>query len=185
MRKLTVFNSVSLDGYFTDAKGDMSWAHKQDKEWNDFVAANASGGGELVFGRVTYDMMNSFWPTPMAAEQFPVVAKQMNDLPKVVFSRTIKETTWNNTRLFTGDLVDEVKRLKNESGDGLVIMGSGTIIAQLAPERSINEYQVVVVPVVLGSGRTMFEGIGDKLNLKLTKSRAFKNGNVFSCYEPA
>jgi len=67
----------------------------------------------------------------------------------------------------------------------MVIMGSGNIIAQLAPHGLIDEYQVVVVPVVLGSGRTMFEGIEDKLNLKLTKTREFKNGNVFSCYEPA
>ena len=66
MRKLIVFNSVSLDGYFTDRKGDMSWAHKQDKEWNDFVAENASGEGELVFGRVTYEMMVSYWPTSQA-----------------------------------------------------------------------------------------------------------------------
>jgi len=184
VRKLVVFNSVSLDGYFTDHRGDMSWAHRQDKEWNDFVQGNASGGGELLFGRVTYDMMNSFWPTPIAAEQFPVVAEQMNKLPKVVFSRSIKEATWNNTRLFNDDLVKNIKKLKDEKGDGMVIMGSGNIIAQLAPHGLIDEYQMAVVPVVLGSGRTMFEGVEDKLNLKLTKTRAFKNGNVFSCYEP-
>ena len=184
MRKLVVFNSVSLDGYFTDHRGDMSWAHKQDEEWNDFVTDNASGGGELLFGRVTYDMMNRFWPTPIAAEQFPVVAEQMNKLPKVVFSRSIKEATWNNTRLFSDDLVKNIKKLKDEKGDGMVIMGSGNIIAQLAPHGLIDEYQMAVVPVVLGSGRTMFEGVEDKLNLKLTKTRAFKNGNVFSCYEP-
>jgi dihydrofolate reductase len=185
VRKLSVFNSVSLDGYFTDSRGDMSWAHKQDKEWNDFVNDNASGGGELVFGRVTYDMMNSFWPTSAAAEQFPVVAKQMNELPKVVFSRSMKDATWNNTRLFKDDLVKSIEKLKDEKGDGMVIMGSGTIIAQLALHGLIDEYQVVVVPVILGSGKTMFEGLEDKLNLKLTRSRTFKNGNVFSCYEPA
>jgi len=113
VRKLVVFNSVSLDGYFTDHRGDMSWAHRQDKEWNDFVQGNASGGGELLFGRVTYDMMNSFWPTPIAAEQFPVVAEQMNKLPKVVFSRSMREPTWNNTRLFNDDLVGNIKKLKD------------------------------------------------------------------------
>ena len=185
MGKLSVFNSVSLDGYFTDHRGDLSWAHNRDKEWDDFVNDNASGGGELVFGRVTYDMMNSFWPTPEAAQQFPIVAKQMNERPKAVFSRSIKEATWNNTRLFNDDLVGNMEKLKDEKGGGMVILGSGNIIAQLALHGLIDEYQMVVVPVVLGSGRTMFEGIEDRLNLKLTKSRAFKNGNVFSCYEPA
>src|SRR4030095_1880030 len=115
MRKLIVFNSVTTDGYFTDKNNDMSWAHKQaDPEWNEFVAENAKSGGELVFGRVTYEMMKSFWPTPMAAEQFPEVAKGMNELPKVVFSRTMDKATWNNTRLIKGDLENEGRRLHEE-----------------------------------------------------------------------
>jgi dihydrofolate reductase len=93
---------------------------------------NAKSGGELVFGRVTYEMMKSFWPTPMAAEQFPDVAKGMNESPKVVFSRTMDEATWNNTRLIKDDLENEVRKLKDESGDHLVVMGSGTIVSQLA-----------------------------------------------------
>jgi dihydrofolate reductase len=76
MRKLIVFNHVSLDGYFVDSKGEMSWAHKQDAEWNAFVQGNASGGGELLFGRITYDLMVSFWPTPAATQMFPVVAER-------------------------------------------------------------------------------------------------------------
>ncbi len=74
MRKLIVFNMVSLDGYFVDANGDMSWAHKQDDEWTAFVADNAKGGGELVFGRITYDLMASYWPTSVAVQNDPVVA---------------------------------------------------------------------------------------------------------------
>jgi len=66
MRKLIVFNQVSLDGYFTDVDGDMSWAHKQDAEWNAFVAENARSGGELLFGRITDELMKSYWPTPAA-----------------------------------------------------------------------------------------------------------------------
>ncbi|MFL5606068.1 MAG: dihydrofolate reductase family protein, partial [Gemmatimonadaceae bacterium] len=86
MRRLTVFNNVSLDGYFTDAKGDMSWAHNNDPEWNAFAAENASGGGALLLGRITYDLMASFWPTPRAMQAMPEVAKGMNRMPKVVFS---------------------------------------------------------------------------------------------------
>src|SRR5205823_8847822 len=104
MRKLIVFNSVSLDGYFTGRQGDMSWAHKQDKEWNDFVAGNASGEGELVFGRVTYEMMASYWPTSQARKDAPAVAGKMNDAPKIVFSHKMKKATWKNTRLIGGDI---------------------------------------------------------------------------------
>src|SRR5438105_4358563 len=98
MRKLIVFNHVSLDGFFVDANGQMNWAHKQDAEWNAFVAENASGGGELWFGRITYELMASFWPTPQAMQTMPIVAEQMNNLPKVVFSRTLDKATWNNTK---------------------------------------------------------------------------------------
>lgn len=184
MRKLLVFNSVTVDGYFTDKNNDMSWAHAQaDPEWNEFVAGNAQSGGEMIFGRVTYQMMEGFWPTPAAAQTFPEVAEGMNKSPKVVFSKTLDKVTWNNTRLLKGDLVDEVRKLKEESGDGLVLMGSGRIVAQLAPAGLIDEYQIVVNPLVLGDGRTMFEGVKEKLKLTLTDSRAFKNGNVLLSYK--
>ncbi len=185
MRSLIVFNHVSLDGYFVDKKGDMRWAHKQDPEWNEFVAGNARGGGVLLFGRVTYEMMASYWPTPMAAQNSPAVAERMNNLQKVVFSRTLDKASWNNTKLVKGDLATEVRKMKQESGEGLVIMGSGTIVSQLAQEGLIDEFQIVVCPIVIGSGRTLFEGVTEKLNLKLTKSRTFGNGNVYTCYEPA
>ena len=186
MRSLTVFNHVTLDGYFVDANGDMSWAHKDpnDAEWNAFVAENASGGGELVFGRITYDMMAGFWPTPAAIQSFPVVAERMNNLPKVVFSRTMDKASWNNTRLMKGDLAAETRKLKSEPGTGLVIFGSGSVVAQLAQEGLIDEYQLVVNPIVVGKGRTMFDGIKKKLALKLKRTRTFANGNVLLCYEP-
>jgi len=186
MRKLLVFNSVTVDGYFTDKNNDMSWAHRQsDLEWDEFVAGNARSGGELLFGRVTYEMMASFWPTPAAAQQFPEVAAGMNNSPKVVFSRSLDSVSWQNTRLMKGNLADEVRKLKDEPGDHLVIMGSGSIISQLALENVIDEYQLVVNPIVLGTGRTIFEGIKEKLKLKLTSSREFSNGNVLLCYRPA
>ena len=193
MRKLTVFNLVSLDGYFTDANGDMSWAHKSDPEWDAFTVSNAeTRGGMLLFGRVTYQLMASYWPTPMAKQQAPVVAGAMNELPKVVFSRTLKEASWQNTRLVKTGMVEEVRALKSGAvKDGatgrdveqLVIMGSGSVVSQLAQNGLIDEYQIVVCPLVLGRGRTMFEGIDKRLALKLTKTRAFANGNVLVCYE--
>ena len=183
MRRLIVFNSVTVDGYFTGANGDMSWAHNDDPEWNAFVEENSSGGGVLVFGRVTYEMMASFWPTPQALEHYPVVAKKMNDAEKIVFSRTLDSVSWNNTKLRKSDMGAEIRKLKQESGDDMVILGSGSIVAQLTDESLIDEYQFVVNPVVLGAGRTMFDDVKSKLMLKRTKSRTFNNGNVLLCYE--
>ncbi len=187
MRKLAVFNMVSLDGYFVDANGDMSWAHSDrsnDTEFNEFVQNNAKRGGELLFGRKTYDLMVKHWPTPAAIKNDPIVAAGMNSMPKVVFSRRMDKATWNNTKLVKDNLVEEVRNMKNESGKGMAILGSGEIVSQLAQEGLIDEYQILVIPIVLGKGRTMFEGIKDRLYLKLTRSRAFANGNVFLCYEP-
>lgn len=184
MRKLIVFNSVTLDGYFAGVNGDISWAHTQDAEFQKFVEANASGGGELLFGRITYDLMAGYWPTPLAKQNDPVVAEGMNSLPKVVFSRTMDEASWKNTKLVKTDMPGTVRKMKKEPGNPLVILGSGSIVAQLAQERLIDEYQFVMIPVALGKGRTMFDGMKEKLTLALKGSRTFKNGNVFLCYEP-
>jgi dihydrofolate reductase len=184
MRKLLVFNNVTLDGFIADANSDMSWAHSQDPEWQAFVAGNAKGESQMLFGRKTYELMASFWPTPQAIQAMPNVAEAMNKAPKVVFSRTMSEAKWTNTTLVKGDPAAEVSRLKNEPGPGLVIFGSGTIVSLLAQEGLIDEFQVVVIPVVLGQGKSMFAGIKDKLSLKLIKTRIFGNGNVLLCYEP-
>jgi len=187
MRNLVVFNHISLDGYFVDVNGSMMWAHggrsTTDDEWNAFVAGNASGEGTLLFGRITYDLMVSYWPTPMAKQNDAAVAERMNALPKVVFSRTLDKAAWNNTKLVKGELTSEVRKMKNEAGEGMVILGSGSIVSQLAQEGLIDSYQFVVNPTVLGKGRSMFEGVKDKMSLKLTKTRAFSNGNVFLSYD--
>ena len=114
----------------------------------------------------------------------PDVARQMNSLPKVVFSKTLDQSTWNNTTLMKGDIAAETRKLKNTPGDAMVIMGSGTIVSQWSQERLIDEYQVVVNPLVLGNGRTMFEGVADRLQLRLIRTRTFGDGNILLCYEP-
>ncbi|HEY4666245.1 MAG TPA: dihydrofolate reductase family protein [Anaerolineales bacterium] len=185
MRRLMVFNQISLDGYFVDGNGDMSWAKSdRDPEFDAFVEQNASGEAELLFGRLTYELMASYWPTPLAIENDPVVADRMNTLPKVVFSKTLDKAPWQNTKLEKGVLLSTVRKLKEESGPDIVIFGSGSLVSQLARAGLIDEYQFVMIPVALGKGRTMFDGIPDRLNFKLTKSRAFGNGSVFLSYEP-
>jgi len=184
--RLIVFNHVSVDGYFADLKGEMSFVHKDrnDTEWSAFVADNAVGGGVLLFGRVTYDLMRSYWATPLALANDPIVAERMNGLPKVVFSRRLDAATWANTRLVKGDPAAEVRRMKREPGSDMAILGSGTIVSQLAATGLIDEFQLVVSPVVLGGGRTMFDGVMERLALRLTRTRAFANGNVLLCYQP-
>jgi dihydrofolate reductase len=186
MRRLTVFNNVTLDGYFTGMDGDLSWVdkNKQDDEWNAFVEENATGGGVLLFGRVTYELMASYWPSSMARENDPVVAEYINQTPKFVFSRTLKNLAWQNTRLIRGDIVLAVRMMKDQPGPDMAILGSGSIVSQLAPEGLIDEYQIVVNPVAIGQGRTMFDGVKDRLTLNLVKTRVFRNGNVLLCYEP-
>lgn len=185
MRKLAVFNSVTLDGYFTGENGDLEWAHRNadDPERNEFVAGNAKGGGALLMGRVTYDMMVSYWPTPAAMQNMPEVAKGMNEMQKLVFSRTLTESSWNNTTILTGDPAAEARRLKGEPGPGITILGSGSIVSQLTEAGLIDAYTIVVVPVVIGKGRTLFEGVSRQLPMKLTNTRKFGNGNVVLSYE--
>jgi dihydrofolate reductase len=185
MRKLVVFNQVTLDGYFSGENGDISWAYsdKEDPEWKAFVAQNASSGGTLLFGRKTYELMVAYWPTPAAAKNDPEVAKGMNELPKIVFSRTLPNVSWSNTRLVKGDMEEEVRRLKKEPGKDMTILGSGSIVAQLTQQGLIDEYEIVLNPVVLGKGRTMFDDIKEKPKLKLKRSRPFRNGNVVLTYE--
>ena len=186
MRKLSAFIQVSLDGYFEDADGEMQWAHvgNEDAEWSEFVASNAKSGGEILFGRVTYEMMASYWPTAMAAQNDPIVAERMNALPKTVFSNTLRKASWNNTKIINGDIVADAMEMKEAPGPDMVILGSGTIISLFAETRLIDEIQMVVNPIVLGDGRTPFERVQERFGLRLTKSTEFKNGRVLLSYVP-
>ena len=185
MRKLHVYDTISLDGYFTDAANDMSWAHRRDPEWSQYVAGNASGDGALLFGRVTYDQMAAFWPTPQAAQMMPEVAAGMNRMPKYVVSRTMEKPGWQNTTLVKGDLATEIGKLKAQDGPDLTILGSGNLISQLTELRLIDSYQLVLSPTILGKGRTLFQTVGERRTMTLTKSKTFSNGNVVLWYEPA
>ncbi len=186
MPKLISFTSISLDGYFTSLNGDMSWAYADpnDAEWNAFVAGNTKGDSTLVFGRVTYDLMASYWPTPMATKQNGVVADKMNRASKLVFSRTLENAAWNNTTVLKGDMPSEIRKLKQGDGLDMVILGSGSIVAQLAGHALVDELQLVVLPLILGSGKSLFGGMNGPLRLSRTSARTFGNGNVVLSYAP-
>lgn len=184
-RKLIVFDQISLDGFYKGENDDLSWAHhdRNDEEWNSFVRGNATGDGTLIFGRKTYEMMVSFWPTEMAKMHDPVMAERMNKLDKVVFSKKLKKVNWENTKLLNVDAVDAIRKLKSENGTELVVLGSGNLVAQFAEAGLIDELQIVIFPVALGKGKPLFAGMNDHQNFKLKSSRTFTNGNVFLSYE--
>jgi dihydrofolate reductase len=186
MARLNVFIMMSLDGCYADAKSDMSFAHagKEDAEYQEFVQGNAKGGGLLLFGRVTYELMTQYWPTPAAMQQNPVVAERMNSAPKVVFSRSMKSASWNNTRLVNGDIAAAVKQLKEGDTD-MTTLGSGSVVTPLEDAGLIDQYTVVIVPVVLGAGKRVFDGALHRRPLTLTKTRSFQNGKLVLYYEPA
>ena len=185
MRKVLAFLHVSADGYFTGPGGDLSWArHEQDPEYTAFADENARRDSMLLFGRVTYQMMAGFWPSPMALEREPVMAERMNATPKIVFSRTLDKASWSNTTLLKGDAAEEVRSLKQQEGVDLVILGSGTIVKTLAQAGLIDEFQLLITPVALGAGRTTFEGIASKIELVHVSTRTFQNGKVLLIYKP-
>ncbi|MDR3416357.1 MAG: dihydrofolate reductase family protein [Nevskia sp.] len=180
MRKLRVFESVSVDGCFADAASDIGWAHagRDDPEFADWVGGNAGSGGELLFGRKTYQMMESYWPTPDAARQMPDVARGINAARKYLASNTI-EPTWNNTHLLKGDLAKAVLELKSQEGPGITVLGSGEVARQLGEAGLVDEYQFVIIPLALGSGRTLFRTVH---RLRLVDHRVFRCGNVVLTY---
>lgn len=182
MATISSFISLSLDGCYADANGEMNWAHNQDREQAEFTRGNAKGGGRLIFGRTTYDMMSSFWPTPAAAQMMPEVAKAMNEMPKLVFSRTMKSASWQNTTV-KSDLIANAKKLKADGGSDIAILGSGGIVAQLMDADLLDELQVMLVPITLGGGKRLFDGVHRHIDWKTTETRSFKaTGNTFIRY---
>ena len=188
MGKIISFTHVSVDGFFAGPKGEIDWFSHQDEEDRRFSAEASRGSGTLVFGRTTYELMRSFWPTPEGMKGNPDVAEVMGTAPKIVFSRTLKAAEdrpgWKNTRVIPEITREGILELKRESDRGLAILGSGSIVQQLARLRLIDEFQLMVNPIILGTGKYLFKDV-NRSSLKLLESRTFKNGRVFLRYKPA
>ena len=183
MGKVSAFIFITLNGYFEGPTRDISW-HRHGAEENAYAVDALKSGNMLLFGRVTYEMMASYWPTPLAIKNDPIVAEGMNNADKIVFSRTLKSVEWSNTRLVKDNIAEEVKRLKQMPGKNMTLLGSGSIVTQLAQQGLIDEFQIMVDPVLLGDGTPIFKGIKERLNLKLITTRTFKSGVILLCYEP-
>ena len=187
MRKIATFTFLSVDGYYTGPRGEIDWFKeiKKDDEYDAFTHAGSRSGGALIFGRTTYEMMKSYWPTADAMKNDPSMAEVVNNNKKIVFSRTLENADegphWKNIELKREIQSQEIIRLKEEEGKDITILGSGSIVQQLANLHLIDEYQIVIIPVVLGVGKYLFAGV-DALNLQLLEARSFKNGIVWLSY---
>lgn len=183
MGKLRAFDFVSLDGYLNGPNGDISWT-RHDAEEAEFSGQNAESGSTLLFGRKTFELMAGYWPTPMARQNNPATADGMNKADKIVFSRTLKTAEWSNTRLVKDNIAEEVRKLKQMPGKEMTLLGSGSILTQLTEQGLIDEYQIMLNPVAIGSGTPIFQGIRRKLDLKLIATRTFKSGVLLLTYQP-
>jgi dihydrofolate reductase len=181
MRKLFTFNMMSLDGFFEGPGGSLDW-HRVDEEFVRFALEQLAGLDTILFGRRTYEMMAGFWPSAEAIRADPDTAEAMNRLPKVVFSRSLGQADWHNSRLIKTDAAGAIKTLKTQPGKDMAIFGSANLIASLMPSGVIDQQRVMVNPLLLGQGTPLFQGLSGTLPLQFVSSRAFGNGNVLLCY---
>jgi dihydrofolate reductase len=183
MRKIIVSNYVTIDGFFAGPNGEIDW-FVWDEETAQYSKELLGSVDTILFGRVTYELMASYWPTASPPTEDPVIIDAMNNLPKIVFSRTLEKTGWKNTRLVKEINKEEILKLKHQPGKGMVIYGSGSIVSTFTQLGLIDEYRLFVNPIVLGSGKSLFKDIRGKLNLKLVNTKTFKNGVVLLEYQP-
>lgn len=183
MRRLILSQMVSLDGYFAGPHDEIDW-HVVGEEFNAHAAAFLDSLDLLVFGRVTYELMASYWPTAAGLEDDPIIARKMNALAKVVFSRTLTQVDWQNARLASAGPADEIAQLKQQPGKDMAIFGSGTIVSALAPQGLIDEYRIFVNPVLLGSGKPLITGVSDRIGLKHVGTEIIGSGVVALTYHP-
>jgi dihydrofolate reductase len=169
---------MTLDGFFEGPEHDIRW-HKVDAEFNSFSARQLAATAALLFGRATYQLMAGYWPT--ATGDDPVIP-YMSSLPKYVFSRTLESAEWKGTRLIRENAVEEVRRLKVEIRKDLAILGSANLLSALSQAGLVDEYRIMVNPVILGRGTPLFQGVERKMDLKLISSNTYRSGNVLLCY---
>jgi dihydrofolate reductase len=183
MRKVIVSNLVTLDGLFAGPNGEIDWHVVNDEFFED--ANNLLDSVDtLLFGRVTYQGMESYWTSPAAAADDPIITGKMNNLSKVVFSKTLDKVEWKHSTLVKGDIGEQVSKLKQQPGKDMVIYGSGSIVSALTELGLIDEYRIFVVPVMLGSGKPLFQGVAKPAHLKLLRTKNYKTGVVLLDYQP-
>ena len=191
MRRLFSFQMVSLDGYFEGPNHDLSW-HVVDQEFNRFAVAQLRKIGTLLFGRLTYQLFEEFWPkaerdSTMSSEILEI-ARMINSVDKIVFSKTlanVKEMeNWKNIKLVREIKAEEISHLKRESERDVAIFGSNNLATQLLETGLVDELRIMVNPVIVGTGNVLFKGLKNRVKLKLANTKMFKSGNVLHYYQP-
>jgi len=183
MRKLISFMVITADGFTEGPEGEFDWPNV-DEGFNEFAVSQIHDLGALLFGRVTYEGMASYWPTPQALEDDPVVTDLMNRVPKYVFSHTLSSADWANTTLVSGEAGPAVAKLKQEDGYDLAVVGSAKFTASLIEQGLVDELRVMVNPVLLGGGVSLYSAITQRVPLTLLRTTVFPSGNVLLVYRP-
>lgn len=183
MCKLILFNMMTVDGFFEGPAREIDW-HNVDNEFNAFAIEQLNSASLLIFGRVTYELMAGYWPTPNALSDDPVVAEKMNSIQKIVFSKTLDVADWNNTRLIKELTPEECIKLKQQNDRDIYIFGSANLASAFRKLDLIDEYRIIINPLLLGQGISLFKFAGQKQELKLIKTKTFGSGNILLYYEP-
>ena len=175
-----MWNLVSLDGFFEGAKSwDLGW---HESVWGDELERlsidQLKSADMLLFGRVTYEGMAGYWSSAKGE-----IADRMNNIRKVVFSRTLEKASWNNTKLVKGNAAEEVAKLKEQNGKDLFIFGSANLSSTLMRHHLIDEYRLCLAPIVLGAGTPLFKASPETMKLKLIEARPLKSGGVILRYD--
>ncbi|OGC78711.1 MAG: hypothetical protein A2Z27_01830 [candidate division Zixibacteria bacterium RBG_16_50_21] len=178
MRKVILSMMVSLDGFFEGPNQELDW-HVWDDEMEKYAHHTLDAVDSILLGRVAYRLFADYWPTAKDS-----IAPQINNLPKIVFSKTLEKVEWKNSKLVKENIVEEISKVKQQPGLDLILYGGAGIASTFIKLGLIDEYRIIVNPVVLGSGKPLFKDIKEKLNLKLFKTKTFKCGNVALYYQP-
>lgn len=187
MRKLKLQVQISIDGYVAGPNGEMDWmVCNWDDKINDYVNKLTDSVDNILLGRKMTDGFVSYWTDLLTKPDDPdfPFAKKMIDIPKVVFSKTLKKSEWRNTVLATGKFEDEINKLKEQPGKGIIVYGGAGFVSSLIKEGLIDEYHLFVNPAAVGNGLSIFSSLNNRLNLKLVKSIAFECGIVLQQYNP-
>ncbi len=185
MRRILVFNRVTPEGYFTGADSNYQEMVVMDEELDKDMMSDSSSVTYL-FGRKTYDLMAAYWPRasddPNLSSAIQKMAKTLNDDTKIVFSKTLKNPTWKNTQIIPDLDPNEIRKMKQEKGNDMLVLGSGSIVSQLTQHGLVDEYMLVVSPRLIGKGRPLFDGVTSKTSLELREAKGYPSGNVLLRY---
>lgn len=188
MRKLVLFLHASLDGFVEGPNGEMDigWV-SYDPDLENHANEILSTADTVIWGRGTYQMMHSYWPSvpsnPSATQHERNHAEWIEKTAKIVFSTTLEKVEWNNSRLLKEDVEEEIITLKQQPGKDMVILGSPRLAHQLMQLDLIDEYKITVSPVLIGNGLPLFQGLREKINLKLIENKTFNSGAIGLVYQ--